>query len=168
MKNSLTNFLNQFDENDIESLSKIQRKIILNMIGKNDFWLKNDTNNVLPNVKDFYTRAGYQIVEVDVRSMDDLRGKPVIFESESGFKSFSYHLSWADPIIENADQTFLVLFYIDNAGPDLISRMKSFIDAHDLMGVRPGNFIVGLVSTKEDIEEGIDVPQTIRNLVRVL
>ena len=114
----------------------------------------------MPVLAQFAEAFDYQLIQVKLESLDDIKGRLVIDYER---KSFDYVLDWAQPLSENPDVTYIVLFLIDeNTDSSLIAKLKSYLDAHILSwgGKKCTNFFAGLIHNgSADI-----IPDTIKRL----
>ena len=92
-----------------------------------DIGVKGDAMQFINNVA---KALDYKVVEVHIKSIEDLRGQPVIYESETtGQSYFEYDkLWWQKEIDNNANGTTLVVFNIDKANDRVVNALKSFIE----------------------------------------
>lgn len=131
----------------MENIEKMHRDEILedlrfNLIGESDFLIMGDP---VDDLRMMAESLGYQIIPIQLHSIDpDLRGVPEIVEA-SGKRYASLHVEWADPIFKHPEQTFLLVFYIEEAEPRAINALKSIIERKDIQGKRADNFFVGVV-----------------------
>ena len=113
----------------IESLPDDKYGIVAYLEMERDFGIR---GNAMPFIEVVAKEMGYKVVEVHLKSRDDLRGKPVIYEREStGQPYFEYDRLWWEKLVdENEDGQTLVVFNIDKAEDRIVNALKSFIENH--------------------------------------
>lgn len=136
------------------------KKLNFIFLTNSDFLIQGP-NDLMPELSKTAEKYGHEIVSVTLRTKQDLIGNPVVHQSENGQPYFARETSWGNQILENPEKKFLLLFIVDEADNYALSALKSFVDAHDIQGQRPGNFFVGLIC--HDNEKII--PETIRSFL---
>lgn len=120
----------------IATLSATQRRMASRFKSKRDFAVLGDA---MPFVRDLARMFDYNLVEVRVQTLDDLRGKVVArHDEESGYDYYEYDVEWRKAI-EGSERVSLLVFHIDDADDRLVSALKSTI------GNRGDNYFIGLV-----------------------
>lgn len=105
-----------------------------------DFAVK---GNAMPFIEELSNALGYKLVVVNLTSLEDLRGTPVIHKREkTGQLWFDYDIWWKNLI--DKDATTLVLFNIDKAEDRLVNALKSFVENHG------DDYFIGIITTDKN------------------
>lgn len=127
------------------TLSDTQRRLASRFKSKRDFAAFGEP---MPFIRELCRMFDYNLVEVQLRTLDDLRGNPVTqVEPESGVNYFDFEIDWRKAI-EESEKKSLLVFHIDAADSHLINALKSIIERHG------DDYLVGLVCADKtrDIE----------------
>lgn len=109
----------------MNSLSASKKELALTLYYGFNFLVMGDA---MPFIEEVAPACGYNIVYVNLQTLDDLRGTPVVKHSEqTGTDYFEYEIEWMKAV-ENSEQKSLVIFNIDEADDRLVSGIKSFIE----------------------------------------
>lgn len=115
----------QFTKEWLDSLSDSKKELALKLYYEEDFLVMGDA---MPFIEEVAPACGHNIVYVNLQTLDDLRGTPVVKHSEqTGVDYFEYEIEWMKAV-ENSKQKSLVIFNIDEADDRLVCGIKSFIE----------------------------------------
>lgn len=112
-----------------------------------DFLVQGDAEVVVKKIAD---ECGYSVIDVMVKSDEDLIGTPVFYKTEDGMTYFNRELSWTEPIKSNPDTTYLVLFHVDEVEDSTVMKLKSFVDRKDYDGMVCENAFVGVLCADKE------------------
>lgn len=121
------------------SLSACKRQIVSSLKGASDFLIMGE-GDAMPFIEDIASAFDYNIICVNLQTLDDLRGTPVIIRSESGLNYYDFEVEWKKAI-ERSEKKSLLLFNIDNADNRLVCALKSIVERHG------DKYFVGLICT---------------------
>lgn len=128
----------KFTKEWFDSLSKPKRQIATKLDSEADFLVLGDA---MPFIEEVAPAFGYNIVQVKLQSLDNLRGTPVVKHSEQlGKDYFDYEVEW-EKAVESSEKKSLVIFNIDEAEDRLVNALKSIVENHG------DKYFVGLIST---------------------
>ena len=95
----------------------------------------------MPFIEDIAEALDYNVVCVNLKSLEDLRGTAIVKKDEqSGHNYYEFKVEWEDAI-NNSDKKSLLLFNIDNADDRLVNALKSIVEKHD------EKYFVGLITS---------------------
>lgn len=118
----------------IASLSDVERKVAKRLGRAFDFLVLGDVMSFIEEVAPAYD---YNIVYVKLQTLDDLRGKPKIYDASGRFY-YQYENGWEKAVM-SSEKPSLVIFNIDEADNRLINALKPFVERHD------DKYFVGLI-----------------------
>lgn len=128
----------QLTQEWIDSLNDCKYEIVERLDNKNDFLVQGDA---MPFIEDIAEALDYNIVCVNLKSLDDLRGTAIVKkDKQSGHNYYEFKVEWEDAI-NNSDKKSLLLFNIDNADDRLVNALKSIVEKHD------EKYFVGLITS---------------------
>lgn len=120
----------------VATLPQHQRRMASRFKSKKDFAVLGES---MPFIKELCRMFDYNLVEVKLRTLDDLRSTPETkVDEESGVNYFDFAIDWQKTIDESEKES-LLLFHIDDADDRLVCALKSIVERHG------DNYFVGLV-----------------------
>lgn len=130
---------------------KIDLQIRLS-ITKEDFIIMSENiEETLQYIKEAANALTIKVIVVDLKSREDIVGIPILKVSDkTGVPYFNYEKTWWEKCAdENAGQTSVIIFNIDNATDRLVSMLKSYVENHN------ENYILGFIYSDKtrDIEK---------------
>ena len=130
---------------------KIDLQIRLS-ITKEDFIIMSENiEETLQYIKEAANALTIKVIVVDLKSREDIVGIPsVTMGDKIHMRYCSYEKPWWEKCAdENAGQTSVIIFNIDNATDRLVSMIKSYVENHN------ANYILGFIYSDKtrDIEK---------------
>lgn len=120
------------------SLPKSKRQIVSRLKSSSNLLVKGDA---MPFIEEIATAYDYNIVYVKLQTLDDLRGTPVVKESETS-RYFELDVEW-QKAIERSEKKSLLIFNIDDADDRLVNALKSIVENNR------GKYFVSLICNDE-------------------
>lgn len=115
----------QFTKEWLDSLSDSKKGLAISMYYGFDFLVMGDA---MPFIEEVAPACGYNIIPINLQTLDDLRGTPVAKHDEiSGLDYFEYEVEWLKAV-KKSEKKPLVIFNIDDADDRLVNGIKSFIE----------------------------------------
>lgn len=130
--------IEEFTKEWASSLPKSKRQIVSRLKSSSDFLVKGDA---MPFIEEIASAYDYNIVYVKLQTLDDLRGTPVVKESETS-RYFELDVEW-QKAIERSEKKSLLIFNIDDADDRLVNALKSIVENNR------GKYFVGLICNDE-------------------
>lgn len=113
--------------------------------------MSENTEVTLQFIKKLAKALTIKVIDVNLKSKEDILGLPIIEVSDkTGVPYFNYEKPWWEKCVdENAGQTSVIIFNIDNATDRLVSMLKSMFENHN------ENYILGFIYSDKtrDIEK---------------